>query len=387
MRRTSIVGLVLVMLAGCKRETPPSPPPPAPPAIAPLRGASGDADLRVMLSELASSKACATIRGMFNGLRATDRPDVVTGVLWIRECEITNAGAHVSFHIAGNGWVWVDQSKSKAGGKFTAQQYIRFSVAATIEGAVDLAYDRDTHVVTLWFTPNRAPDVEFKTIGDIEVDREGAWSSIVGAVGTAFANSPESVASDEAESRGTHTFSAELAQGLAVTINLCTGLRRVHLGRPPRGTMGDADVGETPRVAVALHPGGVTIIGPQIAEDGMTVRANALEGAVRLTLVCAKDAETVASEFMAGKITSTVPVLGSVDVRARSRLRIRRAKCPVMVVVSPLDDAPARFTWERPASEIARSTGGPLVRCEAKPAPEPKPAAQPKPPVQPATRP
>ena len=151
--------------------------------------------------------------------------------------------------------------------------------------------------------------------------------------------------------------------------------------------MGDADVGETPRVAVALHPGGVTIIGPQIAEDGMTVRANALEGAVRLTLVCAKDAETVASEFMAGKITSTVPVLGSVDVRARSRLRIRRAKCPVMVVVSPLDDAPARFTWERPASEIARSTGGPLVRCEAKPAPEPKPAAQPKPPVQPATRP
>ena len=53
------------------------------------------------------------------------------------------------------------------------RQYVRFSIAATIRGAIDIFYDRDVHVVTLWFTPDRAPEVDFKTIGDIEVDSEG----------------------------------------------------------------------------------------------------------------------------------------------------------------------------------------------------------------------
>lgn len=92
---------------------------------------------------------------------------------------------------------------------------------------------------------------------------------------------------------------------------------------------------------------------------------------VRLTLVCAKHAETVAAEFMAGRITSTIPVLGAVDVRTKAQLRIKAASCPVDVVVSPLDNAPARFAWERPTSEIARSTGGPLIHCPTQPATKP----------------
>ena len=95
------------------------------------------------------------IRGGFQGLRAADHPDVVTGVLWIRQCKISNVDAHVTFHIAGNGWLWVDRTKSKAGGTFTVHQYIRFSIATTIRGAIDMFYDRDVHMATLWFTPDR----------------------------------------------------------------------------------------------------------------------------------------------------------------------------------------------------------------------------------------
>ena len=104
------------------------PPVAVPQAVAPTRGAAGDADLRLMLPELASSKACGMIRGGFQGLSSPDHPDVVTGVLRIRQCEITNAGAHVTFHITGNGWLWVDQTKSKAGLTFTVRQYVRFSI-------------------------------------------------------------------------------------------------------------------------------------------------------------------------------------------------------------------------------------------------------------------
>jgi hypothetical protein len=95
----------------------------------------------------------------------------------------------------------------------------------------------------------------------------------------------------------------------------------------------------------------------------MTLKADASRGAARLTLVCAKHADTVAAEYMAGRITSNVPVLGSIDVRTKTQLRIKPTTCPVVVVASPIGNAPTRFTWERPTSEIARSTGGPMVHC------------------------
>lgn len=365
MRRIWSIAVGIALLAACGQPSPPAKAPVQ--AVAPTRGAAGNADLRVLLSDLASAKACGMIRDGFQGLRASDHPDVVTGVLWIRQCKITNIGAHVTFHVAGNGWQWVDQTRSKAGGTFTVRQYVRFSIAATIRGGLDIFYNRAAHVVTLWFTPDHPPVVEFKTIGDIAVDSKDVWSSVVGAVGTAFATSPEDLAQSQATSQGTRDLGAKLAQGLAVTIDLCTGLRRVQFGRPPKGEMGAAGIGATWRVPAEIQPGGVMIIGPQHAEDGMTLKADVSSGAVRLTLVCAEQADTIATEYMAGRITSNVPVLASIDVRKSARIRLKPTVCPVVAVASPLDNAPTRFAWERPTSEIAQSTGGPMVACPATP--------------------
>ena len=351
---------VLATLGACTRD---AAPPEPPKAAAPIRGAAGDSDLRVMLSELASSQACAMIRGGFHGLRAAEHPEVVTGVLWIRECQITNVGARVTFRIAGNGWSWIEETQSKAGGTFAVRQYVRFSIAATIRGALDLAYDRSTHVASVWFTPDKAPEVSFKTIGGIDVDSEGVWSSVVGALGTAFSTSPEDAALELAKSQGTQDLNAQLANGFAVTINLCTGLRRVHIGRPPRGEMGVADLGHTRHVFVELEPDGIMLSGPQLAGDGMSLRATASRGAVKLSLVCAKHAATIASDFMEGRIRSNVPTLGSVEVRTQARLEIEPTTCPVVVVVTPLEKAPARVAWERPTAESAGSTGGSMIHC------------------------
>ena len=64
MRRMWPIALSLVTLAACEHDVP-SPPPVSSKkaAVAPTRGAAGDEDLRVMLSELASSKACGLVRG------------------------------------------------------------------------------------------------------------------------------------------------------------------------------------------------------------------------------------------------------------------------------------------------------------------------------------
>jgi len=94
---------------------------PVPSAKPVERGAVGDSDLRVMLTELASAKACELVRGQFRPLRAPDRPDVVTGIMWIRQCKVSNVGTKVTVALSGNGWQWAEQQEHKAGGSFAAR--------------------------------------------------------------------------------------------------------------------------------------------------------------------------------------------------------------------------------------------------------------------------
>jgi hypothetical protein len=354
-----------LVVSGCKRDDAPAPPPP-PKANAPLRGAAADTDLRVMLAELASAKACEMIKGQFRGLRDAKRPGVVTGVLWIRDCKITNEGTSVTFRMAGQGWQWAAQSKKKAGGKFAIAQYVRFDVDVTMPGTLDLAYDRGDHVVSLWFTPRGTPHIEFKPVGDFDVDSKGAWSTVVGALGSVFGSGPGDLAEKDAKHQGTQQFEQTLADGLAVTIDLCTGLGRFNLGRRPKGKMQPADVGETKQVPVELQPSGIALAGPQIAKNGMTVYAETTQGAARVTLACADQAEGVAAAFVEQKAGPQHAALGSVIVRGKGKLHIKPTSCPVVAIATPLDNKPATLSWMRMPSEIAQSTGGPLIQCSGR---------------------
>lgn len=365
--RPGLVTTFIFALAACKAE---ALAPPTPVQAMPRAGAAaGDTDVRVMVTEVAAAKACAALRGMFHGLRAPSDRDVVIGVLWLRECETTSTGVHVTFRVAGSGWLWVDETRNQQGGTLAARQYVRFGVYTTVRGAFDVAYARDSHVATLGFTPDQAPDVSFEMIGDLEVDREAAWSAVIGAIGTAFGGSPETRASSDAKSRGAREMSAQLASGFAVTLDLCTGLTRGRLGRPSKAEMAADDVGETWRAPVQIQPGGVMILGPKHAGNGVTLDVEPLRGAVRLSLMCAAQAELIAADFLAGRPSRSFEVLGTFDVRTAMQLTFKPASCPVVVVATPLDGAPARFAWKRPASEIARSTGGPLIACRATPTP------------------
>jgi hypothetical protein len=126
-----------------------TPGPTPPPDPTPVRGAAGDDDVRVMLAELASAKACEQIRGHFRALPAAGRPNVVSGVLWIHGCRITNIGTRVKFRLEGSGWQWIDEEKKTAGGTFSVHQYVRFGVVATIGGTLDLGYDPRSHVASI----------------------------------------------------------------------------------------------------------------------------------------------------------------------------------------------------------------------------------------------
>src|SRR5258705_1350538 len=112
--RTAIV-VVIAGLVGCQHRDESPPPNKKPAALQPkpkvVRGAAGDEDVRLLLADIASAKACELIRNQFRGLRAPDNHDLVTGTLWIRDCKITHDGPNVTLELIGNGWQWADQTK------------------------------------------------------------------------------------------------------------------------------------------------------------------------------------------------------------------------------------------------------------------------------------
>lgn len=348
--------------------------PAPPPAATPVRGAAGDDDVRVMLSELASAKACEQIRGHFQALPAAGRPNVMSGVLWIHGCRITNIGTKVTFRLEGSGWQWIDEEKKKAGGTFSVHQYVRFGVVATIAGTLDLGYDPRSHVASIWFSLHGDPDVQFTPIGKMDVDAEGAWSSVLGAASSLLASSPGEAASKDAKEQGSTQFRKRFAEGISVTIDLCTGTTRSGVGHTPRGKMGAPGVGETREITVELQPGGVMVFGPQAASHGMTVNADVSKGSARMLLMCNDQAQATAKAFLDGRDLPRGSVLASRDVRGKATLRTGAAHCSVSLVaaVAPGTTEPATLSWRRPAAEAATSSGGPLIDCpQAAPAKAP----------------
>lgn len=350
-------------LAACGSDDKPAPKPR--PAKAPVRGAVADEDLRVMLAELASSKACEMIQGSYRGLRGKEDPNTTTGILSMRECKLVNDGTNVKFTLGGVGWQWADQTKKKAGGTFQLRQYVKFHVTAVLQGPLDIAYDREKHVVSLWFSPTKSPDVKFDPIGDVEVDKKGLWSDVVGGLSTIFGASPDEQGEKQAKQQGSQEFQDQLADGMTVAIDLCTGYQRSSMGRPPKGELGPADPGETKDKPVAIEPGGMLAFGPFLAPDGMNVKVNS-NGPLRVGLACEDDVRPAVDAFVKEKPEPAIRTLDQADINGSGALHIKAQKCKVAFVAKSLSQQRVTFGWQRPPSEIAQSTGGPAIRCDRK---------------------
>ena len=366
MRRGALI--LLSILSACTGDDDgEEAPPPAAPAAQPRRVATQDDNLRVLVAELTAARACEMIKGQFRGLKDKEDPDKVTGTVWIRECRVTNGGKTVTFHLGGNGWQWVEVTKKKAGATFDLRQYVRFAMQMKVTGTLDLGYDPKSHIVSIWFTPEQQPDVRFEPIGEVDMDEEGAWSAVVGAMSVVTGETIDGRAEKESKKSGTKAFRGAFADGFAVTMDLCKGLSRFGLERPETGKMVAPDPGESKDVTIELQPGGLMIFGPYEAPQGMTVDVTARAGQVQTDLVCQDEAEEVAQVFLAGAdaVAPTRSLEGQ-TVADREKLRAKRSKCKVMVMARtpPGAKQPVTFDWLRPPKEHARATmGGPVLQC------------------------
>lgn len=327
-----------------------------------VKGAAGDNDLRLMVAQIASAKACGMVEHQFRTLRAKSPGEPVIGTVWLRECKITHDGTKLTVEVSGRGWEWVDRESKKAGASFRLKQYVKFELRARFRGEVDVAYDPRSHVVTLWLSPTDKPEVDLKTLGDLDIDREGVWSDVVGFVGRQVGQDPDHIGEVQVHKEGTQSSITELARGLTITMNLCNGLSHMMLGRLPRGIYGPAGPGETRKAPIEIQPAGVMVFPPQGAPDGLTLKVDS-KGPVRIGLACRDQGEAAAAAFLDG--TPVVPrLITEKVVTGQATLTIGPQRCPVTVIAQSVVPMPVTFDFERPLREAANATMGPLIRCE-----------------------
>jgi hypothetical protein len=354
--------LVLVALVACSSKSKAPPDAAPPPPEAPLRDATGDADVRILVADLLAGRACDQAVRHFGGMKDKDRKQIITGEVWIRDCKITNDGAKVTAEISGNGWQWVEKSQKKAGATFDVKQYVKFAITAKLSGIVDVAYDPTKHIASLWFTPSGEPAVDFKPIGDIEVERDSAWAEAIGGVGSLIGNSPEDAADTAATDQGKQAVKKVATRGFELAVDLCHNVTRMSKKRLPRGQMPKASVGETDKVAIEVQNYGVMVEGPYDAHEGMTIETDVTGGAAKVNLACLVEGEATAQAFLDGK-TNTAKPLKSELVTGHATLKVPKEHCPVVVVIRSVQPNPVTVSFVRPAHESTESKGGPLARC------------------------
>ncbi|HEY1546569.1 MAG TPA: hypothetical protein VGG28_02050 [Kofleriaceae bacterium] len=359
--------LALALVAACShahRDEPKQDPQVAPKPQVPLRDAVGDHDMRALVADLVSSKACEQFEHDMRGMVDDKDKSKVTGVLWIRQCKITLEAdrMHVTFELAGNGWQWNHTVKHQAGGTFEVDQWVKFGVDLKLVGAFDIAYSRPDHVVTLWFTPDRDPEVKFTPVGDVSVDPKGAWSSIVGGMGSVFGKSPDREGKKSAQQQGEQMFGKAFHDGFAITVDLCTSAIRFAMDRPKKGEMAPAPIGQTMDIAAELQPNGVMMFGPYEDPKGMSIDAQVDGGAARLYLACVDQAEAVAQGFLDDKPNNAKPLAAEV-VSGKAVLHAPTEHCKLAVVARSILPKPVMVRFKRPNAEATSAAGGPFLKC------------------------
>ncbi|MDB4956968.1 MAG: hypothetical protein JWO36_4537 [Myxococcales bacterium] len=318
---------------------------------------SDDRNLLVLVAEIVDTKACQRLRNTYRGLAGLQDPAVMGGTLWIRECSIENDGTNITARLSGDGWEWVNKQQEKAEAKFAVQQYVKFHVAATVRGTLDASYGPRSKIVTIWFAPTGHPAVQFQPIGNVSVDEQGLWSSIVGTASSVVSETPNQKATEQVQKQGAQSFTSKLDKGLTITLNACTGQSHTAFGQVPEAQAEKQSAAKPSSTPVALNEGGLAMFGPETGSK-MNIVVDVTSGTVHVDAVCRAQADAIAQAFVRGTQLPAVKTLASADITGNGQLPVKGADCPVVVIARPRTPR-ATFSWKRdpPASST------PLVEC------------------------
>lgn len=334
--------IVALLVVGCATSTQP---PPARPEIIPppTRSAIEDSDLRALLRDFAQAQLCGALEGSFSGLPDSEEEEGTKtgagasgGRLWIRECEVEQQGDQLAIDIGGPGWVWMDQGASG----FEVRDYLRLSAQLELRGELDLGYDREKHIVSIWFTPRQRVTSKVAAIGEVPVQPESVLAKMASVL-SAVRESAQKQAQEAVIEDGSRLFEDALQSGFTLTANLCDGQIDSMVG-----SLGD---GETParpydpdgilwlaNERVRLRQGGIDIAGPWNTKgEPLRIEVELERGAgLEVRALCETDAGRVADAFLHDREEPTLNAhaYATLEQGTTTELIVENAECPIALI-------------------------------------------------------
>lgn len=235
----------------------------------------------------------------------------VAGRWLVQECTPWSDGQNLTLTIGGPGWMWIDQPQVKWGGKYHVRQYVSFTARATIRGSLDVAYDANARVASVWLTPTAAPIVAFAPVSHVNAQAQNLLARVVKAlpITALYADAKTQAVAEEL---GTQKFTDALLKGATITFNTASGQLDLMLGRLANGTVPQRPIPAARWLAnerQELHRGGLQIAGPfpygQPAQlDFFVERGNDFQFAA----VCAETARSAVAQLVFAQPQSNAPI-------------------------------------------------------------------------------
>lgn len=267
-------------------------------------------NMEALLIDLAGYNICSRLEGQYiplsSGGSASGSGTVTnTGIIRIDTCSTAEVDhQHLGIELAGTGWQWISRKKEQLGATFMVNENVKFDVKISMVGAFDAAYDKADHIVNIWFVPTQPVVANLRVIGNVDVDTESLWSSIVGIAGSLGGKTSGQRAEATISRQGNRMFQSKLSKGMTVIMDLCTGRYYFKLGSFPAGQLPES-AGKGRKYLVnskgILHEGGMLMAGPFDIVQPIITRFDATEGGIKASLVCEDNARMIKDAYVNGK--------------------------------------------------------------------------------------
>lgn len=284
---------------------------PAAHAPPPTRTAVQDEGVRRLLLDTATGQVCPRTKNRFLGVpSAAEHPLCGTASQWpcvagrwlVQTCNPKGDGQALNLQVYGVGWTWVDQRREKYFADFTVRQHVYFTATASVQGALDVAYDDQRRIASVWLTPTAAPQADFHPITTINAQPDGVLARFYDTVAR---GKVQKGAQDAAEQTGREKFLQALSRGATITYNTSTLQLDLQLGYLANGAVPQRPF-PSPRWLVnerqELHPGGVQIAGPFPFMRAASLDVVVEQGVdVQFTTACADAAQALVGQLASGQ--------------------------------------------------------------------------------------
>ena len=318
---------------------------------------AGD-DIQTLMADVVAPRICDQLRHTFIGLPGEGGHsgpeaglDPTVGRWWIRDCTAHSHDGMLDLALGGTGWTWVDRESMG----FRVQQYLRFDATASFTARMDIGYDHNAHIVTIWMRPiTDDPTHAFATHveprGLVQAHATGAFSGVLGGLLSLGGSSADDRARQQVTTEGSQRLHDRFATGMTVTYAMATQQMDFMVGALERGQVPQrpyaTEVGATWTVnqRLSVYPGGLDVLGPLDPIRGAESIEMELEegGGVYIDAVCMADFErfydTVLQGGTAGTPTGT-RVLELTSPHQSHTATIPALGCPTLLLVTPHTDA------------------------------------------------